>query len=1016
MQQVNADTVWEVVGGGAKGGIIAREAISVDSPELPGRLATGALVREVEFSKDLGRLRFEKLSGEGPQSGWLSTSFRGKELLVKRAGTLPGTESEPQPEVGLPMKSPRHQMSMQEKIEFFSAQADAKCGSPKSPSVRKTSSASPKASPPGSPAGVASSASAEAAPGPDFEGRWVDADGSVNTIAGGELQMGGATATCKYTDGRLLEVTMDCGTRLCAQLLDGKLTWDDGDIWTRDDEKSSEKDGRSASMSAPHGPSQHEAFQSSMREGKLAADAITVDECEASACDAVADRSEELVKGAGGEAGDDNAQGQSEEYPVMMSLDGSSFDSYAPELCIDEAQADEDDGWHEVVRKKPVAKAKGGADRGVRADTRGFPSDTPSKRGVKEPSAPTSPQSASGKTDAKASGAVQGRASASNVSGWKPKQLSSPGSGKTPSWSAGDDNWRNSSSKAWKNDWRQQVTPKAKKLSWASDVSKDSPPSDLTSEEPATSLSAPSLPTFQSACEGSSNVARKDELQSGSSKGADRDDRGLDSAPSATSSTWSPSTIIPKKNKRLSWADICDLETCEGSDEWSDTPSTGTGNVTETDGSRSETAPSSTPSPSTPELPSAKPTTDGRGNGLTGECTGLNSLPFGALEVAVPMDNVDFSSQMLEGGYAFQPVAFVEAGFPMSDSMDAQSYQGYVSTSTIDMGSPEDIASKSFAYSCCFAPFEGDEALAWWPDTDGISTATPSPGSVAVQTPPSTRRKPKNEAHARALAAAQQHQKAAAQEHQSYQTAMWSYWWQGDGEDASAPVDGMDWQQMEECQMWECAPVEEQAFFAYADGEAASQIGDDACSYNKGYDEKSGMAASRLGWGGGSNKGDGASSNGSASGRERYNRRHVVPRKTDFTATDKGDTPITTVMIRNVPNHCTQKELKEELDTTLGLKGQYDFVYLPMDRSTRFNVGYGFVNFTSEEAAKTCTSKLAGQCFSRFPHGKPVVVSPAHLQGFEANVRHYRNSAVQNARFPSDRPLILGGKEGKTTF
>jgi len=70
---------WVVVGGGEKG-IIVRQACDLKSPELL-RLAHGARVEEVERSGD--RLRYNKLHGDGPDSGWVSVVAGGKELLMR---------------------------------------------------------------------------------------------------------------------------------------------------------------------------------------------------------------------------------------------------------------------------------------------------------------------------------------------------------------------------------------------------------------------------------------------------------------------------------------------------------------------------------------------------------------------------------------------------------------------------------------------------------------------------------------------------------------------------------------------------------------------------------------------------------------------------------------------------------------------------------------------------------------------------------------------------------------------
>ena len=76
-----ARQVWEIVGGADKGGVIVREGIDLTSPQVPIRLATGAMVREVELHGE--RLRFEKVSGAGPDEGWISTALKEKVLACR---------------------------------------------------------------------------------------------------------------------------------------------------------------------------------------------------------------------------------------------------------------------------------------------------------------------------------------------------------------------------------------------------------------------------------------------------------------------------------------------------------------------------------------------------------------------------------------------------------------------------------------------------------------------------------------------------------------------------------------------------------------------------------------------------------------------------------------------------------------------------------------------------------------------------------------------------------------------
>eukprot|EP00439_Symbiodinium_sp_Y106_P065245 s2335_g10.t1 len=121
-------------------------------------------------------------------------------------------------------------------------------------------------------------------------------------------------------------------------------------------------------------------------------------------------------------------------------------------------------------------------------------------------------------------------------------------------------------------------------------------------------------------------------------------------------------------------------------------------------------------------------------------------------------------------------------------------------------------------------------------------------------------------------------------------------------------------------------------------------------------------------------------------------------------------TPPTTMMIRNIPNRYTQREFVRELDG-LGFAGTYDFLYLPIDKGTLCNVGYAFVNFLEPISAQRCMEVFHNYIFQRYRkvRGKIAAVSIAHIQGLEANMRHYENSAVNMApRIKQQRgPLII---------
>merc|ERR1711862_73059 len=93
----------------------------------------------------------------------------------------------------------------------------------------------------------------------------------------------------------------------------------------------------------------------------------------------------------------------------------------------------------------------------------------------------------------------------------------------------------------------------------------------------------------------------------------------------------------------------------------------------------------------------------------------------------------------------------------------------------------------------------------------------------------------------------------------------------------------------------------------------------------------------------------------------------------------------------------------------MGFSGTFDFLYVPLDKGTMSNVGYAFVNFREASAAKRCMLVFEGYRFKkqRRSSGKIGTVSVAHLQGLEANVRHYERAAVNTARLRQRRPVIM---------
>ncbi|KFK33554.1 hypothetical protein AALP_AA5G028600 [Arabis alpina] len=130
--------------------------------------------------------------------------------------------------------------------------------------------------------------------------------------------------------------------------------------------------------------------------------------------------------------------------------------------------------------------------------------------------------------------------------------------------------------------------------------------------------------------------------------------------------------------------------------------------------------------------------------------------------------------------------------------------------------------------------------------------------------------------------------------------------------------------------------------------------------------------------------------------------------------------PRTTLMIKNIPNKYSQKLLLNMLDNhcihineaiTEELSeheshhqpfSSYDFVYLPMDFNNKCNVGYGFVNMTSPEAAWRLYKAFHLQRWEVFNSHKICQITYARVQGLEDLEEHFKSS-----KFPCEAELYL---------
>ncbi|KAI5478543.1 meiosis protein Mei2 [Pseudohyphozyma bogoriensis] len=100
----------------------------------------------------------------------------------------------------------------------------------------------------------------------------------------------------------------------------------------------------------------------------------------------------------------------------------------------------------------------------------------------------------------------------------------------------------------------------------------------------------------------------------------------------------------------------------------------------------------------------------------------------------------------------------------------------------------------------------------------------------------------------------------------------------------------------------------------------------------------------------------------------------------------------TTIMLRNIPNRMTDKELIAYIEEVVGRA--FDFLYLRIDFSSHCNVGYAFINFTSTRALLKFAEARLGTRWNRYNSKKLVVASFANSQGKEECIIKFKNSAV----------------------
>jgi len=119
----------------------------------------------------------------------------------------------------------------------------------------------------------------------------------------------------------------------------------------------------------------------------------------------------------------------------------------------------------------------------------------------------------------------------------------------------------------------------------------------------------------------------------------------------------------------------------------------------------------------------------------------------------------------------------------------------------------------------------------------------------------------------------------------------------------------------------------------------------------------------------------------------------------------------TTVMLGNLPRGYTRTGLIRTLNDE-GFAGLYNFVYMPMDFSTKACMGYSFVNMADAAQAQHLIETFDGHHLIRSASRKACVATLSRTQGLAASIDRYQNSPVMGDEVPEDfKPALFAGEQ-----
>jgi len=103
--------------------------------------------------------------------------------------------------------------------------------------------------------------------------------------------------------------------------------------------------------------------------------------------------------------------------------------------------------------------------------------------------------------------------------------------------------------------------------------------------------------------------------------------------------------------------------------------------------------------------------------------------------------------------------------------------------------------------------------------------------------------------------------------------------------------------------------------------------------------------------------------------------------------------PVTTLMIRNVPQELSLDDLKLEFEEA-GFGNHYNCLYMPLQKHKGQNRGFAYVNLTSPIFASRFKSTFHKQIFRNANKQKPLLLSATCVQGFTESLRLARERGL----------------------